>query len=253
MFENERKFERHDLDVISIFGPTHEVAMQSLGLTKNFSREGLGIEAREFSFSPNEILALELRSPYDNTKVSLMGNVVWKRQVENVNIAGIKLIFRDENSQHEILEIISSYGNIPIERVLHGAETHREIEDVAEEKPVAIVSAEQRDVPSPQKREQGFVKQYRKNGECKVTFRLPKEAAQDAQGVTIVGDFNNWDTTATPMTRLKKGGFHITLTLSVEREYRFRYLIDGTRWENDWCADKYIPNDFGSDDSVVIV
>ena len=35
------------------------------------------------------------------------------------------------------------------------------------------------------------------------------------------------------------------------RAYRFRYLLDGHRWENDWDADAYVPNGFGSDDSVV--
>jgi hypothetical protein len=36
-------------------------------------------------------------------------------------------------------------------------------------------------------------------------------------------------------------------------EYKFRYLIDDSRWENDWNADRYIPNSFGSEDSLVIV
>ena len=97
-------------------------------------------------------------------------------------------------------------------------------------------------------------KQYLKsNGSCNVTFRLPKEAAPDAQVVTIVGDFNNWNLTESQMKRLKNGAFKLTLKLSCDREYRFRYFIDGTRWENDWCADKYVPNTFGSDDSLVIL
>jgi hypothetical protein len=33
--------------------------------------------------------------------------------------------------------------------------------------------------------------------------------------------------------------------------YRFRYLLDESRWENDWKADRYEPNPFGSDDSIV--
>ncbi len=149
------------------------------------------------------------------------------------------------------METISSYGNIPREKVLHSAETQREGEDKTEEKSAAILSAEQKDIPSEQIPESGFEKQYLESGECNVTFRLLKEAAQDAQNVTIVGDFNDWDTTATPMTRLEDGSFQITLNLSPGREYKFRYLV--TRWENDWCADKYIPNPYGFDDSVVIV
>lgn len=97
-------------------------------------------------------------------------------------------------------------------------------------------------------------KQYVKsNNICKVTFRLPKDAAQNAEMVTIVGDFNNWNLTENKMKQLKNGDFTLTLDLPCSREYRFRYLIDANRWENDWFADKYLPNDFGADDSVVVV
>lgn len=96
-------------------------------------------------------------------------------------------------------------------------------------------------------------KQYLKNAECKVTFRLPETAAKDAEKVTIVGDFNSWDLDATPMKKLKDGSFSVTLKLRQGSEYRFKYLINGTRWENDWHADKYVPNAFASDDSVVVV
>ncbi len=88
---------------------------------------------------------------------------------------------------------------------------------------------------------------------CKVTFRLPKEAAVSAREVAIVGDFTNWDKGALPMHRLKSGDFEIMIELRSNAEYRFRYLIDGHRWENDWCADTYKPNPYGCDDSVIIL
>jgi len=97
-------------------------------------------------------------------------------------------------------------------------------------------------------------KQYLKSDNiCKVTFRLPKDATNGAQVVAIVGDFNDWSPTKSRMKKLKNGDFTITLSLACNREYRFRYLIDSDRWENDWCAEKYVPNTFGSEDSVVAV
>ncbi len=100
----------------------------------------------------------------------------------------------------------------------------------------------------------GIKKEYLKSSPlCRVTFTLPKEATAEAQGVALVGDFNNWDREATPMKRLKDGSFSITLDLQRDREYRFRYLIDGNRWENDWHADRYEKNRYGDDDSVVVV
>ena len=53
------------------------------------------------------------------------------------------------------------------------------------------------------------------------------------------------------MHRDADGGFSVTVSLDAGRAYRFRYLLDGQRWDNDWAADAYQPNDFGGDDSVV--
>jgi 1,4-alpha-glucan branching enzyme len=134
-------------------------------------------------------------------------------------------------------------------------------------KPVAKQAASQK--PAPQKAPSvstdlakeapmasaGLVKEYLKAKQgCKVTFRLPRIAAPDAKSVSIVGDFNNWSIHAHPMTRLKNGDYSITLDLKPGKEYQFRYLIDDTRWENDWRADKYVRSPYGdSDNSVVIV
>jgi len=100
----------------------------------------------------------------------------------------------------------------------------------------------------------GLKKQYlKKSSSCKVTFRLPKEAAPTAEMVTVVGDFNDWDLKETKMQKLKSGDFKTTLELPCNSEYRFRYLIDADHWENDWAADKYLPNGYGDDDSVVVI
>jgi hypothetical protein len=53
------------------------------------------------------------------------------------------------------------------------------------------------------------------------------------------------------MRRDAEGGFSLTADLEAGRTYRFRYLLDGERWDNDWAADAYVPNSFGGDDSVV--
>lgn len=89
---------------------------------------------------------------------------------------------------------------------------------------------------------------------CNVTFELSPEAAKGAETVHLVGDFNSWSSKETEMKKKKDGSFSVKLKLETNREYQFRYLIDGKRWENDWNADKYVPAPFGgSDNSVVIV
>ena len=47
--------------------------------------------------------------------------------------------------------------------------------------------------------------------------------------------------------------FHTTVHLKGGRTYRYRYLVDGRRWENDWAADDYVPNEFGGEDSAVVL
>jgi len=101
----------------------------------------------------------------------------------------------------------------------------------------------------------GIKKEYLEGGKvCKVTFKFPKIAAPDAKRVCIVGDFNNWNIHANPMKRLKNGDYQISLKVEPKKEYQFRYLIDESRWENDWSADKYMKSPYGdSDNSVIIV
>jgi 1,4-alpha-glucan branching enzyme len=95
-------------------------------------------------------------------------------------------------------------------------------------------------------------KSYTKTGRsCRVTFELPAEI--NANSVVLCGEFNDWDPIQHPMKRRKDGSFSLTVSLKPGDEYRFRYLVDGERWENDWEADKYVPNEFGTEDSVVVV
>ncbi len=98
-------------------------------------------------------------------------------------------------------------------------------------------------------------KQYLKSRPvCKVTFGLPGEMTNDAVSAHLVGEFNNWALTATPMKKLKDGSFTVTIDLERGGEYQFRYLIDETKWENASNADRYAPTPYGDcENSVVVV
>jgi 1,4-alpha-glucan branching enzyme len=98
-------------------------------------------------------------------------------------------------------------------------------------------------------------KQYLKSKpECKVTFTLPKEAVKNAKKVTLVGEFNNWSKSKTPLKKMTNGSVSIALNLATGREYQYRYLMDGKTWENDWAADKYVASSIpGVENSVVIL
>jgi 1,4-alpha-glucan branching enzyme len=95
-------------------------------------------------------------------------------------------------------------------------------------------------------------KRYSKDREtCQVTFTLPKEVA--AASAVVCGDFNGWSQDDLPMKRARDGSFKASTHLPSGQSYRYRYLLDGERWENDWEADEYVPNAHGSEDSVIEV
>jgi 1,4-alpha-glucan branching enzyme len=85
---------------------------------------------------------------------------------------------------------------------------------------------------------------------CKVTFTLPE--AIHAETVHLVGDFNAWSETATPLRKFKDGRFSVALDLEKERAYQFRYLVNAEEWHNDWNADQYQTNPFSGDNSIVM-
>lgn len=89
----------------------------------------------------------------------------------------------------------------------------------------------------------------------KVTFTLPKEEwpqGVDVNSVHLVGDFNDWSRTATPMEANSKGIFRTVLDLAPGENYQFKYLINNELWANEWLADAYHPNEFGEENSVIL-
>jgi len=96
-------------------------------------------------------------------------------------------------------------------------------------------------------------KQYSKTKQvCKITFVLEKELVANATKVTLAGDFNNWDMENTPLKKSKNGEFKTSLELENGREYQFKYVIDGREWINETEADKFVPNEFQSENSVIV-
>jgi Glycogen recognition site of AMP-activated protein kinase len=88
-------------------------------------------------------------------------------------------------------------------------------------------------------------------GEAKpVYLRLDAPASSR---VSVVGDFNDWDPAATPLTLIGKGGvWAVELRLKPGR-YHYTFLIDGRRWQGDPREPPAAGNDFGAPVSVLTV
>jgi 1,4-alpha-glucan branching enzyme len=92
-------------------------------------------------------------------------------------------------------------------------------------------------------------KQYLKSKPvCKVTFSVP---AEEAKSVVVVGSFNEWNTEATELKKLKNGTFKGTVDLESDNSYEFRYVVDG-KYVNDEQADAYAWNDFAGAENGVL-
>lgn len=86
-------------------------------------------------------------------------------------------------------------------------------------------------------------------GKVRVAFSLPSSLW--AESVHLVGDFNDWSPTATPLM-LDDHCWNVSLELEAGEVYQFQYLVNNTDWVNEWQADYFCPGIAGADVSVVV-
>ncbi|MFI5312165.1 MAG: isoamylase early set domain-containing protein [Gemmatimonadales bacterium] len=77
--------------------------------------------------------------------------------------------------------------------------------------------------------------------------------AREAQRVSIVGDFNNWDAAASPMQRVGPGGPWTATVLAKPGRHVYAFLVDGTTLVADPRAPRALDLDYGGDASVLMV
>jgi hypothetical protein len=89
--------------------------------------------------------------------------------------------------------------------------------------------------------------------ESVVMFVFP---APSAERVSVVGDFNGWDTAATPMKRIGNTDYwSVTVPMSVGRHIFSYFAVtkDGERWSADPTRPSAPDDGFGRANSVVLV
>jgi len=83
-----------------------------------------------------------------------------------------------------------------------------------------------------------------------VTFVL---RAPGATRVAVVGDFNNWDASATPMAHSGSGDLWV-LNLRLPRGvHLYSFVLDGSEWRPDPAAPLAADGSFGGHNSVIVV
>ncbi len=73
----------------------------------NFSREGLKLKINFVSLKPGSGMELELYVPEKGLSISLSGEIVWIKGVENSMEVGLKIKKMDEEAKNEILSWIA--------------------------------------------------------------------------------------------------------------------------------------------------
>ena len=88
---------------------------------------------------------------------------------------------------------------------------------------------------------------FKTKNEAEITFEF---SAEKNKSVALVADFNQWEPVKMKFVKKDKV-FRTKVRLPKNEVFHFRYLLDNQQWENDHRADEYMPNPFGSDNSVL--
>ena len=75
----------------------------------------------------------------------------------------------------------------------------------------------------------------------------------DAKSVSLVGDFNDWDASKTPLAASRSGGVWSVVVPLPPGRYTYTFVVDGTKWVADPSAPPALEDDFGTPKSVVTV
>jgi 1,4-alpha-glucan branching enzyme len=70
----------------------------------------------------------------------------------------------------------------------------------------------------------------------------------NAQSVSLVGDFTDWEQNAIPLKKQKNGVWKATVSLE-PGNYEYRFLVDG-EWRNDQECQNRRPNTFGAENCI---
>jgi len=77
--------------------------------------------------------------------------------------------------------------------------------------------------------------------------------APQAASVSLVGDFNDWDPTRSPMQTAQGGGIWATTLPLAPGRYRYAFLVNGVEWRADPGAPRARDDEFGTPSSVITV
>ena len=90
---------------------------------------------------------------------------------------------------------------------------------------------------------------YKTKSYCKVKFSFKIE---NAETIEILGLNSDWQNSII-MSKKKNGSFSADVTLPKDSKHEFKYLVNEKEWINEPEADLQQPNEFGGNNSVIVL
>ena len=103
MLPNRRSYFRFDVPITVTMDNTKHGGPCFTGTTKNLSRSGLCFETDNTDIQANDRIELNIEIP-DSASYPLLGDVMWKQQLNDRVLTGVKIISMDSEAKSEVLD-----------------------------------------------------------------------------------------------------------------------------------------------------
>ena len=77
--------------------------------------------------------------------------------------------------------------------------------------------------------------------------------SDSAERVSVAGDFNDWDPSATPLRRVGEGGVWSAVLRVAPGRHLYAFVVDDSTWVTDVTAPRAPETEFGGESSVLFV
>ena len=75
----------------------------------------------------------------------------------------------------------------------------------------------------------------------------------EAESVSLVGDFNSWSTGLTPLRKAESGLWFAEIKAPKAGSYRYKFIVDSSRWLEDPSNGMKVPDNYGGLNSVLAI
>ena len=104
MSKDRRRFIRYDIPLDVEFKLLNDTSEYASGVTTNFSRSGFCFETTYNTAQLNKAFDLKIRVPDSDTLTSAVGDLVWKQDLDDKYLYGVKLMAMEKDAKSMILE-----------------------------------------------------------------------------------------------------------------------------------------------------